>query len=68
MFKSRDVILKHTYRLDTMHAGDTNQTTSTQTLLSPNALSLAPITTTKLTFITRQRTTQLAHTKPRNVQ
>ncbi len=40
-----------TYRLDVMHAGDTNQTTSTQTLLSPNALALAPTTTTKLTFI-----------------
>ena len=49
MFRSRYVILKHTYRLDVMHAGDTNQTTSTQTLLFPNALTLtlalAPTTT-----------------------
>jgi hypothetical protein len=31
-----------------MHAGKTNQTTSTQNLLSPNALALAPTTITKI--------------------
>ena len=66
------VTLKHTYRLDVMHAGDTNQTTSTQTLLSPNALALLHLTTTtQQTYIhlPRQKTTQLAHSKtPRNVQ
>ncbi len=50
MFRSRDVILKQTYRLDAIHAGHTIQTTSTQTLLSPNALVLSP-TTTSLAFI-----------------
>ena len=55
VFTSRDVILKHTYRLDAAHAGHTNQTTSTQTLPSPNALVLSP-TTTPLTFIPRQPT------------
>ncbi len=68
MFRSRYVILSHTYRLDVMYAGDTNQTTSTQTLLSPNALALSPTTTTKLIFILAQPTTQLEHSKPRNVQ
>ncbi len=56
MFRSCYIILKHTYRLNVvhavMHAGDTYQTTSTQTLLSPNALALSPIPT-KLKFITR---------------
>jgi hypothetical protein len=51
MFRSRYVILKHTNRLDVMNADGTHQTTSTQTLLSPNAFSLAPTTTTKITFI-----------------
>ncbi len=69
MFRSRYVILKHTYRLDVMHAGGTNQTTSTQTLLTPNALALAP-NHHHPTYIhfPRQQSTQLAHTKPRNVQ
>ncbi len=53
MFRSRNVILKDTYRLDVMRAGD--QPTSTQTLLSLNALALSP-------------TTQLAQINPRNVQ
>jgi hypothetical protein len=47
----RYVILKHTYRLHVTHAGDTDQTISTQTLLSPDTLALAPTTTAKLTFI-----------------
>ncbi len=48
MFRSRYVIVKH---IDVMHTGDTNQTTSTQTLLSPNALPRSPIITTQPTFI-----------------
>jgi hypothetical protein len=36
-------------------------------LMYPNALALSP-TTTQLTFISRQQTTQLAHTKPSNIQ
>jgi hypothetical protein len=51
MLRSRYVILKHTYRLDVMHADDTNQITSTQTFLSPNALAVSPTTVTQLTFI-----------------
>ncbi len=67
MVRSRYVILKHTYRLDVMHAGDTNQTTSIQTLLSPNALALALTNTTKLTFTPRHRTTQLIRKKAWNL-
>ncbi len=46
VFRSRHVILKDTYRLEVMHASDTNQATSIQTLLSPNALAIAPTATT----------------------
>ena len=53
---SRYAILKHTYRLDVMHAGDTNKATSTETVLSLNALTLSP-TASQLTIIPRQRTT-----------
>ncbi len=52
------VILKHRYRVDAMHAGDTNHP---QTLLFSNVLALLSTTTTKHTFIPRQQTTQLAH-------
>jgi hypothetical protein len=62
MIRSRQVIHKHAYQLDVTHAGDTNQTTFTQTLLPPNALILSP-STTQLTFTPRQQTTQLVHTK-----
>jgi hypothetical protein len=71
MFTSRYVILKHTYRLDVMRAGDTNHSTSTQTRLSPNALALPPTTTTtiKLAFISPANEPPNLHTqKPRNVQ
>jgi hypothetical protein len=51
-----------------IHVGDANQTTSTQTLLSPNPIALSPTIIIKFTFIPRQQATQLAHTKPCNVQ
>jgi hypothetical protein len=46
-----------------MHFGDTNQTTSTQTHLSPNALPLAPTATTKTTLISPANKPPNLHTQ-----
>jgi hypothetical protein len=62
--RSRYIIfIKHTCRLDVLHAGDTNQTTFTQTLLSPNELALASTTTTQLTFISSANEPRNLHTQ-----
>jgi hypothetical protein len=45
-----------------MHAGGTNQTTSTQTLQPPNALALSP-TTTQLAFIPHNNEPPNLHTQ-----